>query len=84
MRHRQSTLPKPAAAPADDPSSTRDSRGTSLAKAVSWRLLASATTVLIAWLITGSIRAGAAIGGVEIVAKFGLYYAHERAWQRFH
>ncbi len=60
----------------------RESRRRSLLKTLSWRALATATTVLIAWLVTGDIGAGATIGGIEAVAKMALYYGHERAWAR--
>ena len=54
-----------------------------LLKTLSWRVVASATTFLIAWFVTGDLTAGAAIGGVEVVAKVILYYWHERAWQTY-
>ena len=57
------------------------SKKRSLIKAVSWRATATTTTFLIAWMVTGDIGAGAAIGGVEAVAKMFLYYGHERAWE---
>lgn len=55
-------------------------RKTALAKTITWRILATTTTFLIAWALTGDLTAGAAIGGVEAIAKMGLYYWHERAW----
>ena len=54
----------------------------SLAKTLSWRVTATTTTFIIAWIVTGDLGAGAAIGGVEAVAKMFLYYGHERAWER--
>ena len=51
-----------------------------LAKTLTWRVLATATTMLIAFLITGSLAVGATIGGIEAVMKMVLYYGHERAW----
>ena len=59
-----------------------ESRRRSLAKTVSWRCLATLTTFLIAWAITGDLAAGAAIGGIEATAKMFLYYGHERIWAR--
>ena len=53
----------------------------SIAKGITWRVLASITTMTIAYLYTGKIEAAAVIGGFELVAKFGLYYGHERIWQ---
>ncbi len=59
----------------------RESRLRSLLKACSWRVLATATTVLIAYIITGKADAALAIGSIEFIAKFIIYYLHERAWQ---
>jgi uncharacterized membrane protein len=49
-------------------------------KAVTWRILASTTTLLVSWWITGSWELGAGIMSIEAIAKMGLYYVHERAW----
>jgi len=53
-----------------------------VAKMLTWRLIATGTTVLIAYLLIGDLRLGAAIGGIEATAKMALYYWHERAWAR--
>ena len=58
-----------------------ESRRRSLLKAVSWRVLATLTTILIAWAVYQDIKQALAIGGIEFVAKFLVYYFHERAWQ---
>ena len=60
----------------------RGSRRLALAKTLSWRVVATTTTFLIAWAVTGDLGAGAAVGGIEAVAKMALYYGHERAWER--
>lgn len=52
----------------------------SAAKALSWRITASSETMLLGWLVTGSWKAGLSIASIEMVTKFFLYYAHERAW----
>ena len=54
-----------------------------VAKALTWRVLATATTVLIAGLVSGDWTIGAQIGVIEFFAKVVLYYGHERAWYRF-
>ena len=59
----------------------RESRLRSLLKAVTWRVVATATTALIALGVTGEIAVALAIGGIEFVLKFVIYYLHERAWQ---
>ena len=54
-----------------------------LAKTITWRIIASADTFLIAWLITGHFDWAGAIAGIEVVTKMFLYYIHERAWYKF-
>ena len=57
-----------------------DSRTRSLAKALSWRITATLTTALIAYIVTGEMDTAVMIGGIEFVLKFMTYYGHERAW----
>ena len=52
----------------------------SFAKALSWRVVATATTALIAYAITGEIDTALLIGGIEFFLKIGIYYLHERVW----
>ncbi|MBO6557001.1 MAG: DUF2061 domain-containing protein [Pseudomonadales bacterium] len=59
----------------------RESHLRSLLKAFSWRIVATTTTGIIAYFITGDVMAAITIGGIEFIAKFFIYYAHERAWQ---
>ena len=60
----------------------KESRLRSILKAASWRVLATLTTIVIAYLITGKINDALKIGAVEVVAKMAIYYFHERAWAR--
>jgi uncharacterized membrane protein len=59
----------------------KESHLRSLLKALSWRILATLTTALIAYFVTGAIDVAIMIGGIEFVLKFLIYYLHERAWQ---
>ena len=59
-----------------------DSRRKSLAKTVSWRIIAFIITAGIAWMITGELRFATAIGGADALVKLGLFYMHERVWNR--
>ena len=59
-----------------------DSRTRSLAKALSWRITATLTTALIAYIVTGEMDTAVMIGGIEFILKFFIYYGHERAWNR--
>ncbi len=57
-----------------------DSHLRSLAKAFSWRIVATLTTSIIAFFVTGEIGTAVTIGSIEFVLKFLIYYLHERAW----
>jgi uncharacterized membrane protein len=59
-----------------------ESHKRSIVKSVSWRCFGAVFTTLAGWLITGSLRAGLAIGAADFVMKIGTYYAHERVWQK--
>lgn len=60
-----------------------DTRARSVAKSLSWRATATATTMVIVLGFTGEVHLAMAVGGVEVFAKLAIFYAHERAWQRF-
>lgn len=51
-----------------------------IAKTFSWRITATIITMLVSWLIIGSIEPALKIGGIEFFAKMFIYYFHERAW----
>tara|TARA_B100000902_G_scaffold34893_1_gene41978 strand:+ start:65444 stop:65695 length:252 start_codon:yes stop_codon:yes gene_type:complete len=51
-------------------------------KACTWRVLASADTFLISFLLTGSAAIGASIASIEVLTKMVLYYWHERMWEK--
>tara|TARA_R110000803_G_scaffold14711_4_gene40883 strand:+ start:2042 stop:2257 length:216 start_codon:yes stop_codon:yes gene_type:complete len=59
-----------------------DSPYRSLAKAVSWRVTGTADTFIISWIITGELALATGIALTEIVTKVGLYWLHERAWNK--
>ena len=54
-----------------------------IAKTITWRIIGTLDTMVIAWIITGSWDWGLAIGGLEIFTKMILYFLHERAWYKF-
>ena len=59
-----------------------ESKKKSIIKTITWRLLATATTFVIGWMVTGSIALGLGIASIEFWAKLVLYYLHERAWSK--
>ena len=54
----------------------------SLAKTLSWRILATTDTFMISWIITGAIHLAGAIATIEVITKMFLYYGHERGWDK--
>jgi len=54
----------------------------SIVKTISWRLTGTADTIIISYFLTGSIKLAMSIGSIELVTKMGLYYVHERIWQK--
>ena len=59
-----------------------DKHHRSLLKAVSWRITGSIDTLIITFLITGRLKWAFTISGVELFTKIGLYYVHERVWEK--
>ncbi len=60
--------------------STSESPKRSIAKSVSWRFVGTLDTILISWLVTGTLSLAFSIGLVELVTKMVLYFFHERIW----
>ena len=60
----------------------RDKHYRSVVKALSWRITGTLDTILVAYIVTGTIKMALSIGFVELFTKIGLYYAHERVWNR--
>ena len=61
---------------------TPDSPGRSIAKALSWRVIATLVTATVAYAVTREIELAAAIGAVDTLIKLLAYYGHERLWNR--
>ena len=54
-----------------------------IAKTITWRVLGTIDTIVLAGLISDSWEVGLTIGGVEMFTKMVLYYLHERVWYKF-
>lgn len=57
-----------------------DSQSKSLIKSISWRIIGTLDTIIISWVLTGTLSVALSIGSIEIFTKFILYYGHERLW----
>ena len=59
-----------------------DQKTRTIAKTVSWRAIASFTTIAIVFGATGELALSLGVGAIEVVSKMVLYYGHERVWLR--
>ncbi len=59
-----------------------DSHTRSVTKGVTWRIVASVTTMGLVYAFTGDLMLMAEVGVLEVLAKLTFYYMHERAWER--
>jgi uncharacterized membrane protein len=59
-----------------------ESRKRHIAKTITWRLIGTLDTMILAWIISGDPLIGLKIGFAEVVTKMLLYYFHERFWYK--
>lgn len=58
----------------------RETLKRSLLKTISWRIIGTLDTVVIAYLVTDGVNEALTIGGIELISKMVLYFFHERTW----
>jgi len=54
----------------------------SIVKTISWRILATITTMSLVYIFTGELTTALEVGSAEVVLKLIKYYFHERIWNR--
>ena len=54
----------------------------SVLKSITWRVLATLTTMILVLIFTGSIAITLSVGVLEALAKIAIYYLHERVWNK--
>ncbi|UCC32960.1 MAG: DUF2061 domain-containing protein [Candidatus Bathyarchaeota archaeon] len=59
-----------------------DSARRSLAKTLSWRVIATLTTTIIAFLFLGDITVSTALAIALNIIKGAIYFFHERIWEK--
>ncbi|MEK8022345.1 MAG: DUF2061 domain-containing protein [Candidatus Hydrogenedentota bacterium] len=52
----------------------------SVIKAVSWRITGTLDTIILSWIISGTLKIALSIGAAELFTKIALFYLHERIW----
>jgi uncharacterized membrane protein len=53
-----------------------------LAKSITWRVVATILTFLIAIILTGRLDLALSFSALDMILKFIGYYMHERAWDK--
>lgn len=59
-----------------------DSKKRHIAKTITWRIVGTIDTMILAWVISGNPMIGLKVGAAEVMTKMALYYLHERAWYK--
>ncbi|MGD8778966.1 MAG: adenylyl-sulfate kinase [Ignavibacteria bacterium] len=54
----------------------------SIIKTISWRILATLTTMILVYIFIGNLTIALSVGGIEIVLKMLVYFFHERVWDK--
>lgn len=62
--------------------SIEDKHWRSFVKGISWRIMGSIDTIIIAYFVTGEISKAFQIGFTEVFTKMILFYFHERFWMK--
>ena len=59
-----------------------ESHKRSIAKTVSWRVMATIITGVVTYVLTGRLDFAVTVGLADTLVKVFIYYAHERMWTR--
>ena len=52
-------------------------------KTIIWRVIATSITIVVSWIITGSLKFGLAVGSIDTILKTIGYFSYERVWISF-
>lgn len=62
--------------------SFKESTSRSIAKTLSWRVLATITTMVLVYLFTDELDIAFQVGMIEVFLKMLVYFFHERMWDK--
>jgi uncharacterized membrane protein len=51
-----------------------------LVKTLIWRVIATSITFIVGWIVSGDIKFGLLIGGIDTLIKTIGYFSYERVW----
>ena len=60
----------------------KESHIRSIIKAVTWRALATLTTMTLVYIFIGDVTIALSVGGIEVFLKMLIYFGHERVWDK--
>jgi adenylylsulfate kinase len=60
-----------------------ENRVRSISKSVSWRFIATLTTMVLVLFFTKNVIVSFQIGAIDFFGKLAVYYFHERLWNVF-
>lgn len=60
-----------------------DTHKRSIAKTITFRIIATITTMILVLIFTGNLTLAGAVGALDLVSKLMIYYVHERVWDKF-
>lgn len=60
----------------------KETKTRSVVKTISWRFLATLTTVTLVYIFIGDTTIAFTVGGIEVFLKMLVYFVHERVWDK--
>ncbi|MBC8186507.1 DUF2061 domain-containing protein [candidate division KSB1 bacterium] len=60
----------------------KEIKSRSIIKTLSWRFIATGTTVILVLIMTGRMDIAFTVGGIEVFLKMLFYFLHERGWDK--
>ena len=51
-----------------------------LVKTLIWRVITTSITFIVGWIVSGDIKFGLLIGGIDTLIKTIGYFSYERVW----
>src|SRR4026208_545294 len=61
----------------------RETHSRSVLKAISWRIFGTLVTSALVYVFTRRLVLSLAVGAIEFFSKIGLFWLHERLWDRW-
>jgi len=60
----------------------KETKARSIVKTISWRILATLTTIVLVYIFIGDVSIALSVGAIEVFLKMLVYFLHERAWDK--